>query len=188
MVLNHVMRAEFAQLLLTSAVFQQGLATLAGIANQVQAHAPPAEPADAHKFQFGEQWKFAEPQASARFIPATVAAITEHLATAVGLELPEFTDARFMGLGASTLKAVAFTAATGPNILGWRAEALAQIAALAEDLMPLTKTLLASFAPAHIRYHHKLDSHTSRSSSLRLECLGCATPSWPSTCASACQL
>ena len=129
MVLNHVMRAEFAQLLLTSAVFQQSLATLAGIANQVQAHAPPAEPVDAHKFQFGEQWKFAEPQASARFIPATVAAITEHLATAVGLELPEYTDARFMGLGASTMKAVAFMAAAGSNILGWRAEALAQIAA-----------------------------------------------------------
>ena len=91
-------RGEFIRILLSSAVFQQGLNTISQIASEVQAHAPPL-PNDnnQHSFQFGQQWKFTD-LADSRFIQATVSDIRQHLSSAESVELPELTDTRFMGL------------------------------------------------------------------------------------------
>ena len=123
MQLAHPTRKEFASLLLDSNIFQKGLAVMREIAAQVQAHAQATPPDDAICFQFGQQYNFSDINDS-RFIPASVTEIKSHLEWAKDVELPELTDTRFMGLAASTMTAVRFTAAKGEAILAWRAETL----------------------------------------------------------------
>jgi hypothetical protein len=157
---NESRRAEFMQFILSSAAFQRSLARISGIASRVHDHAAPYAPPETHKFQFGQQWKFKDPQDS-RFIPASVAEIKAHLEIAQDVELPEYSDSRFMGLSASTITAVRFTAAMGASIVDWRAESLQMIAQCAEELRPLSEQLLKEFAPSHIRCHHKPNTHVA---------------------------
>ena len=82
--------------MLASAYFQQSLDVVKEIAEQVQALALPEAAPDPHSFQFGSQWRFKD-VADSRFVQASVDSIHEHLALAAGLELPEFTDYKFMG-------------------------------------------------------------------------------------------
>ena len=160
MQLAHPTRKEFASLLLDSNIFQKGLAVMREIAAQVQAHAQATPPDDAICFQFGQQYNFSDINDS-RFIPASVTEIKSHLEWAKDVELPELTDTRFMGLAASTMTAVRFTAAKGEAILAWRAETLDTISKTSDALLPLSAHLLATFAPGHIICHHKPSSHVA---------------------------
>ena len=152
------MRAEFAQILLASTIFQNGLEVVREIAKQVHEHSPTPAPSDPHSFRFGHQWNFADTDDN-RFIPASVVDIVKHLEWATHLELPELTDTRFMGLAASTMAAVKFTAAKGTEIIDWRANTLATLSDLSTALRPLSAHLLATFAPGHIICHHKPNSN-----------------------------
>ena len=154
------LRAQFVSILLASTIFQHALETVSEIAQQVQGHAIPNLIPDPHMYQFGQQWAFSS-TADNMFIRSDVTMIREHLAYAMDAELPEFTDYRFMGLSASTLAAVGFTAAMGPGITRWRATTLQTISKIATDLLPLTKLLLETFAPSHIRCHHKPNTHVA---------------------------
>ena len=153
-------RAEFIQIILASSVFQQSLLAISDIAQQVSAHALPEVTPDPHSFQFGQQWKFSTPDDN-RFIKATVADIKEHLALASDLELPEFTDYRFMGLAASTVAAIRFTASMGAEINPWRMDTLETIRRISDDLLPLTRLLMCKFAPSHVLCHHKPTTHVA---------------------------
>ena len=88
--------------------------------------------------------------AEARFIPATVADIMEHLSAARRLEPEPSPFVGGLGLPADLRSAVRFVSCMRDGIGRWREEQSEELVQVSGMLVPVTECLYAQFAPRHI--------------------------------------